>query len=50
MNTTHGEWVRCTKCIYVKDCDTKEDRDGCYFGEIDEEYNEKTKDILGENK
>ena len=33
MNTTHGEWVRCTKCIYFEDCDTKEGRDGCYFGE-----------------
>jgi hypothetical protein len=35
MNTIHGEWVRCTKCIYVEDCDTKEDRDGCYFGETE---------------
>ena len=35
MNTTHGEWVRCTKCIYVEDCDTKEDRNGCYFGETE---------------
>lgn len=35
MNTTHGEWVKCTKCIHVEDCDTKEDRDGCYFGETE---------------
>ena len=35
MNTTHGEWVRCTKCIHVEDCDAKEDRDGCYLGETE---------------
>lgn len=35
MNTIHGEWVRCTKCIHFEDCDTKEDRDGCYLGETE---------------
>lgn len=35
MNTIHGEWVECTKCIHVEDCDVKEDRDGCYFGETE---------------
>ena len=35
MNTTHGEWVRCTKCIHFEDCDTKENREGCYLGETE---------------
>lgn len=33
MNTIHGEWVRCKDCIHFEDCDTKEGRDGCYFGD-----------------
>lgn len=35
MNTIYGEWVECTKCIHFEDCDTKEDRDGCYLGETE---------------
>lgn len=26
-------WVNCNECIYFDDCETKEDRDGCYFGD-----------------
>ena len=33
MNTIYGEWTQCKDCIYFEDCTTKEDRDGCYFGE-----------------
>lgn len=33
MNTIHGEWVECKDCIYFEDCDAKEEREGCYFGE-----------------
>lgn len=32
-----GEIVECRKCIYFDDCETKEDRDGCYFGDNEEE-------------
>ena len=28
-----AEWTQCNECIYFEDCQTKEDRDGCYFGE-----------------
>lgn len=35
MNTTHGEWVQCKDCVHFEDCDTKEDRDGCYLGETE---------------
>ena len=28
-----AEWTQCKECIYFEDCQTKEDRDGCYFGE-----------------
>ena len=27
------DWVVCKECIYFEDCENKEDRDGCYFGE-----------------
>lgn len=37
MNTIYGEWTQCKDCIYFEDCETKEDRDGCYFGETCEE-------------
>lgn len=37
MNTIYGEWIHCSGCAYFEDCETKEDRDGCYFGEICEE-------------
>ena len=33
MNTIYGEWIECKNCIYFEDCDTKENRDGCYFGD-----------------
>jgi hypothetical protein len=35
MNTIHGEWVECKDCIYFEDCDAKEEREGCYFGETE---------------
>lgn len=47
MNTIYGEWVECKNCIYFEDCDTKEDKDGCFFGEFDntnEEYIKKCKE------
>ena len=27
------EFVLCSECIYYDECENKEDRDGCYFGE-----------------
>ena len=32
MDTLYGEWVECKNCIYVEDCDTREDKDGCFLG------------------
>ena len=29
-----GEFVICSQYIYWEECENKEDRDGCYFGEI----------------
>ena len=26
-------WTNCKDCIYFEDCETKEDRDGCYMGD-----------------
>lgn len=34
---TNEEFVSCTECILFEDCNEKEDRDGCYFGEREEE-------------
>lgn len=28
-----AEWVECKNCANFEDCDTKENRDGCYCGE-----------------
>ena len=32
-----GEFVNCANCLYWDDCDNKESRDGCYFGEVIDE-------------
>ena len=31
------DWTACKDCIYFEDCETKEDRDGCCFGEVEDE-------------
>lgn len=31
-----GKWVQCKECIYFEDCETKEDRDGCYLGDTED--------------
>lgn len=31
-----GDFIICSQCIYFEDCENKEDRDGCYFGETEE--------------
>ena len=31
------EFVTCNTCSYWEDCDNKESRDGCYFGEVIDE-------------
>ena len=28
-----ANWIPCNKCCFFEDCETKESRDGCYFGE-----------------
>jgi hypothetical protein len=33
-------WVSCEECIYFDDCSNKEDRDGCYFGETEQDVTE----------
>lgn len=30
-------WTNCKECIYFEECDEKEGRDGCYFGETEED-------------
>jgi len=35
----YEHWVSCLECIYIDDCEIKEDRDGCLAGE---RYDEKT--------
>lgn len=30
-------WTACKDCTYFEDCETKEDRDGCCFGEVEDE-------------
>ena len=30
------DWVSCMKCAFFDDCRSKESRDGCYFGESEE--------------
>ena len=29
-------WTECKDCIYFDECDNKESRDGCYFGDTEE--------------
>lgn len=31
-----ADWLPCSKCAFFEDCETKESRDGCYFGEPEE--------------
>lgn len=35
-----GDFVICSQCIYWEDCEMKESRDGCYFGEMEDNLNE----------
>jgi hypothetical protein len=35
-----GEFVICSQCIYWEECENKEDRDGCYFGAKEEDFDE----------
>lgn len=35
-----GEFVICSQCIYWEECENKEDRDGCYFGVKEEDFDE----------
>ena len=32
-----GNFIICSQCIYFEECENKENRDGCYFGEINED-------------
>ena len=34
------EFVYCSQCIYYDECEEKEDRDGCYYGEREEDVDE----------
>ncbi len=27
------EWIKCHECIYRKDCETREMREGCFLGD-----------------
>lgn len=33
-------FISCLECIFFEDCQDKESRDGCYFGEKEEEDDE----------
>ena len=33
-------WTECKDCIYFDECDNKESRDGCYFGDTEENIEE----------
>ena len=35
-----GEFVICSQCVYWEDCENKEDRDGCFFGAKEEDFDE----------
>lgn len=35
-----GDFVICSQCVYWEECEMKEDRDGCYFGETEDNLNE----------
>ena len=37
-------FIMCSKCIHQEDCEDKESRDGCYFGEEEEENFDETMD------
>ena len=28
-----NDFIICSQCIYWEECENKENRDGCYFGE-----------------
>jgi hypothetical protein len=34
-----AEFVECSQCRYWEECGNKENHDGCYFGEKEEEEN-----------
>ena len=34
------EYITCNKCIMWEDCENKENREGCYFGEKEDDINE----------
>lgn len=34
------DFVICSQCIYFDECEIKEDRDGCYFGATEEDFDE----------
>lgn len=35
-----NDFVICSQCIYWEECENKEDRNGCYFGEVENDCNE----------
>ena len=35
-----NDFIICSQCIYWEECENKESRDGCYFGENEDECNE----------
>lgn len=35
-----GNFIICSQCIYFEECENKESRDGCYFGETEDNLNE----------
>jgi hypothetical protein len=37
IDTVFGRFTYCTHCIYFEECTEKENRDGCMFGDTDEE-------------
>jgi hypothetical protein len=37
---TNAEFVICTDCAFFDECENKESRDGCYFGERKEKEND----------
>ena len=39
-----NDFVICSQCIYWEECGNKENRDGCYFGETEDDFN---KDLDG---
>jgi hypothetical protein len=28
------DWIPCYQCVYKKDCETRDMREGCYMGEL----------------